>query len=390
MLGITDYFNISAYLQEPIGLLTSQKDTLVLDDHITDAQAPLSGVATFNISIGDELNGIVDDLTTELEQLPPADFDRDNASQALLFESKYLSDQLFQWSDASKGNPLYTDSLENVNDILIEMDSVTNFVNLSPFTFLDGRLPLNFTAGKDVLNSTAFCAGSDFEDSGNTGTTDAGNYPIYTFGGQDELLCSAVTTFEQMTTVVNALDNNNTQFVTDLESTLEALSGINSSLTSLDAYGETILNSTHHVNDSLSRILPLLNGLRDQVDELVGFIENINSNTLTANEHSRCGFIGNMYHDVALGAICNDFHNDLLSTAGPVIATGCLMFVSFLIIGWYGYSIRRHTIHPSHPSAEKDDHFFLKENGAYQSILQVTPPASPRAPTAPLCPSIKQ
>ncbi len=95
MLGITDFFNISAYLQEPIGLLTSQKDTLALDDLITDAQAPLSGVETFNISLGGELNDIEDDLTTELEQLPPADFDRDNASQALLFESKYLADQTF-------------------------------------------------------------------------------------------------------------------------------------------------------------------------------------------------------------------------------------------------------------------------------------------------------
>ncbi len=286
---------------------------------------------------------------------------------------------------------MYTDSLADVNGILEQMDSVTNFVTLPPFTFLNGLLPLDFTSGKDVLTSAAFCAGFDFEDSGNTGTTDAGNHAIYTFGGQDDLLCSAVTVFEQMTTVVNTLDDANTQFVTDLESTLEALSTINSSLTSLGEYEETIRNSVTHVNDSLGLIPPILSDLRDQVDVLVGLIEGINTNTLTANGHSRCGFIGNMYRDVLLGAVCNDFHNDLLSAAGPIIATGCIMFLSFLIIGCYGYTIRQRNVHQIHRVADKDDHFFLKENGgAYQNVVQITPPATPNNHNPPLSPGFKQ
>ncbi len=311
-----------------------------------------------------------------MEQSPPADFDRDNDAQALLFENEYLSDQLFQWSDSTSGQPLYSDSLIAVNDILTDMLEATNFVQFPPFTFLQDIIPLDFTTGKDILTTTAFCAGSDFEDTGNTGTTDGG-YTIYTGGGQDDGLCNAVTVFQGQTDIVNNLDDINAAFVTDLEDTLVILSEVKSGLMSLDSDQEEVLNGVDNVNSTLDQMGTPYN----QIDELVASIEYINDITLMANEYTRCGFIGNMYNDVALGAVCGDFHHDLLSAAAPVIAVGCFMFISFLLIGFCGYTIRRHDISPV---TEQDDHMFFKGNkGGYQNIERPTPPASPSyTPTA--------
>ncbi len=381
MLGITEYFNISLYLLEPIALLTSEKDTLLLHDAVSDAQAPLSNVVISDISIGDEIDieTVMDNCTTKLEQMPPANFDRDNDSQALLFENEYLSDESvgFQWSDPTTSDPLYTDSLEAVNTILQGMP--TNFVTFTPFTYLQGLIPLDFTDGKELLNSTAFCADSDFEDDNNDKITDDG-YEIYTNGGDDDDLCTAVTDFETKTTVVNNLDDINALFVTDLETTIVSLSQVNSDLSSLDADRNTVVNSINTVNDTLDLLHPLLDTLYNEVDELVASIENINDHTLIANEYARCGFIGNMYRDVVLSTICENFHHDLRSAAAPVLTVGCLMFAAFLLIGCYGYTIRRRNVSPS---IEQDSHIFYTGNDSYQKVeATMTPPASPHTPTA--------
>ncbi len=381
LLGITEFFNISLYLLEPIALLTSEKDTLLLHDVVGDAQAPLSNVIMPDISVGDEIDieTVMNNCTTKLEQMPPANFYRDNDSQALLFENVYLSDQSFgfQWSNLTTSDPLYTDSLEAVNTILQGMP--TNFVTFPPFTYLQGLIPLDFTDGKELLNSTVFCADSDFEDDDNDKITDDG-YEIYTNGGDDDDLCTAVTDFEIKTIVVNNLDGINALFVTDLETTIVSLSQVNSNLSSLDADRNTVINSINTVNDSLDLLHPLLDTLYNEVDELVASIENINNITLVVNEYTRCGFIGNMYRDVVLSAICEDFHYDLRSAAAPVLTVGCLMFATFLLIGCYGYTIRRRNVSPS---IEQDSHVFYVGNNSYQKVeAAMTPPASPRTPTA--------
>ncbi len=379
MLGISEYFNISLYLLEPTTLLTSEKDSLLLHDVVADAQEPLSGVTISNASVRDEIgmDEVLDACTTKLEQMPPANFDRDNDSQALLFENEYLSDGSlgFQWSNVTTSDPLYVDSLQAVNDILQGMP--TNFVTFPPFTYLQGIIPLDFTDGKELLNSTAYCAGSDFEDSDNDKTTNDG-YEIYTNGGDDDALCTAVTDFETKTITINNLDDTNALFVSDLEATIVALSQINSNLTSLDEDQNAVTNSINTVNDSLALLHPLLDTLYTEVDDIVASIENINVEAMAANEYTRCGFIGNMYHDVVLSAICDDVHRNLRSAAAPILTVGCLMFATFLLIGCYGYTIRRRNVSP-----EQDTHTYYSGNEIYQKVdATMTPPASPQTPTA--------
>jgi len=145
----------------------------------------------------------------------------------------------------------------------------------------------------------------------------------------DDLMDGLATT-DPFTVAVNSAVASNVEVHTNLTAVLQALHRIQDDVESIDAVQVNLVKLQTQLNGTLYDLLAQAQGIFTGLTAQEDHIRSLAAFVSTAPEYTKCGFVGEFYHEGFQEGFCGDLH-DSLSIMWPfMLAASLCLFVSFV------------------------------------------------------------
>lgn len=304
LLGAEQVFNVSSQVEEALAQIEEARTSFDAEAQISDAVqqlASLQNSTAFNITeSGTDIAAYRGEVVTLLEDLPPVDMDRDNDTQRDGLTHYYITDPKFSWR-------LYDTNLTAVNALL---DGATPIPPgfLPVYTF---QTAWNFTSAtveaEPAWEDVVFKAPTTLDD-----------------------LLDGLATTDPFTTAANKAVAVNAEVHTNLTAVVQAIDDIQRDVDAIGAVQGNIQTLQTQVNTTLYALLDQARGIMAGLVTQEDNIRDLSSFVTTAPEYTKCGWVGDFYHEGFQEGFCGDLHHSV-STMWPfMLAASVCLFVSFV------------------------------------------------------------
>ncbi len=410
ILQLGDLLDLSDMLNPAITALNDVRENFASQDITNQLEQPIDAIPDeFDFDVDemiDRCSEAIQESSSILSQVPPADFDRDDPGQVELFENFYLSQSSFSWNAGGtrrklkEQNPLflrrslvstpgnvYSLNAEQLSVILRAMQASNDFIGCGGgfFSEFDTRIdsndpPLSYNFVK-TLDYDKYCASGSgsFLSTNNNGVGDYLPYcPLYSGSGYTAAnVCPAFPAgffyaVNAQTEAINTLDEKNTELVNAATAFNVAMNNVKDGVMIQKSGMDNISEEKQHlkaVADFFSDFFDtMVNVNAPGITEQISHLNDVLS---SANRYAMCGFVGVAYDTIIEEAICTDLEKDMTTLAACLLSVALLMFMGFCFHGIYAISLRKRIIPGGSGTNSKGDF----NNGIY--IPNRTPPASP-------------
>lgn len=339
ILGAEGLFNISSQTDEAITQVEEARTSFNPEAQIQDAIKELDGLGAstaFNVSDGSNILSYRTEVLDLLARLPPAIMDRDNATQ----RGRYEGIDRIETTSCSHTAICHI----HIPNPPALFDSLANFFIADPdFSWVDYQASL--TAVNTLLVGATgippgFLSAYSFETAWNFTQATVADEPLWEYvvfrppTDLDDLM-DGLANADPFTVAVNSAVASNVEVRTNLTAVLQALDGIQSDVDSIDAVQLNLANIQTQLNGTLHNLLALAQGIltgltaqEDQIRSLAAFVS-------TAPEYTKCGFVGEFYHEGFQEGFCGDLHGSLSIMWPFMLAASLCLFISFVIFSCF-------------------------------------------------------
>ena len=161
-------------------------------------------------------------------------------------------------------------------------------------------------------------------------------------GTTDSDLLAQLAYTDPLTDIVNAAVSANDVVVTNFTIISDSLNNIGQYVNELTDVSDQVFGSSALINTTLYGVLSTANNILDGVDVQVDNVDGLGDFVSTAPDYTKCGFVGEFYHDGFKNGFCKDFNGSLVMVWPFMLGAAFCLLVSFLTFachvrkpGWY-------------------------------------------------------